>query len=620
MTISPRWSLRTRFGQLLLIAIVLSTILVGELAWLYASTSDGSSIREWHFHIPFLSGGKNPADTTSSPPGRLNHPIDDLIRNATREYEELLLKQTRQVDAGAKAYEERRGRRPPPGFDVWYKFAEEHDAVMVEDFFDRIYHDLSPFWAMPPKDIRQQANDFPHTVSVRNGETTKKTDHDRAWMDLWEDLVKSIAPHLPDIDIAINVMDESRIVVPWEVINEYMKVERRIRRIVPAKEVVSEYKNTVVMIGEHVPEFDPEWIHHGPYWDITVAGCAPDSPARNYIAETDYTHPPPLPTTYPNASYHGYVSNWTLTKSPCDNPTLQALHGTFVEPISLSTSKKLIPLFGGSKLPMNNAILLPPAMYWAKDPMYSGGEEHGGPWEEKQNKIIWRGVASGGRNRKENWTRFQRHRFVAMVNATTVSLAEKSNIAPNFKLPEKGLYNLTAPSLGKWVGEFADAAFVALLCFPDERPPYCDYTDPWFSVAKPIEMKEQYSYKYLPDIDGNSFSGRYRGFLDSTSLPLKATIYDEWHDSRLVPWVHFVPMDNTFVDFYGIMEYFLGRLPAKEGHDDVAKTIALAGKSWGEKVLRREDMQIYVFRLLLEYARLCDDNRDKLGWVSPSEK
>jgi hypothetical protein len=31
--------------------------------------------------------------------------------------------------------------------------------------------------------------------------------------------------------------------------------------------------------------------------------------------------------------------------------------------------------------------------------------------------------------------------------------------------------------------------------------------------------------------------------------------------------------------------------------------------------LRREDMLIYMYRLLLEYARLMDDKRDRLGWV-----
>ena len=50
-------------------------------------------------------------------------------------------------------------------------------------------------------------------------------------------------------------------------------------------------------------------------------------------------------------------------------------------------------------------------------------------------------------------------------------------------------------------------------------------------------------------------------------------------------------------------------------HDENAKMIAQNGKAWAERVLRKEDMQIYMYRLLLEYARVCDDDRDKLGYV-----
>jgi len=153
-----------------------------------------------------------------------------------------------------------------------------------------------------------------------------------------------------------------------------------------------------------------------------------------------------------------------------------------------------------------------------------------------------------------------------------------------------------------------------LLCWPPEGNLHCSYTDPYFEVKGSMPMKAQYTYKYLPDVDGNSFSGRYRGFLLSSSLPIKATIYNEWHDSRLVPWAHFVPMDSTFMDIYGIMEYFVG-YPGAESHDSVARKIALDGQSWAAKVLRREDMQIYVYRLLLEYARICDDRRNLLGYV-----
>ena len=102
---------------------------------------------------------------------------------------------------------------------------------------------------------------------------------------------------------------------------------------------------------------------------------------------------------------------------------------------------------------------------------------------------------------------------------------------------------------------------------------------------------------------------------------MKATIYKEWHDKRLVPWVHFVPLDNTFIDVYGVMEYFVGDGLRKSdetklhGHDAQAKCIAEEGKAWAEKVLRKEDMQVYVMRLLLEWARVSDPERERMGFV-----
>jgi len=271
-------------------------------------------------------------------------------------------------------------------------------------------------------------------------------------------------------------------------------------------------------------------------------------------------------------------------------------------------------------LPMNNEILLPPATYLNDDPFYSGGLSHGPSWDSKINGLMWRGVASGGRNKAENWRHFQRHRFVQMVNGTAVLNAETTRIrAETFDLPGWEFYNLKAPRngyLGDWLSTFADAAFVNLLCFPweEQNDKGCSYTGPYYEVRDGMEMSDMYAYKYLPDIDGNSFSGRYRGFLRSTSLPIKATIYDEWHDDRLFPWVHFVPMDNTFIDIYGILDYFEG-YEGHGGHDDIAERIALEGKEWSEKVERREDMAIYTWRLLLEWARVCDDARDVLGWV-----
>lgn len=315
--------------------------------------------------------------------------------------------------------------------------------------------------------------------------------------------------------------------------------------------------------------------------------------------------------------HEGYVSNYTSATDICHQPDLQGTEGIFIRPLSLQVTDKLFPLFGGSKLSINNEILLPAPMYWNEEERFTGGQYHGGPWAEKRSKAIWRGIATGGNNTADNWRGFQRHRFVSLSNGTKVAaVADGTAIAENFGMPS-GRYGLSASKdnlLGQWLDEWADAGFIDLFCEDEAQHPKCHYTDFYFRLVEGMSMADQFDHKFLPDIDGNSFSGRYLGFLRSTSLPIKATLWREWHDSRLVPWKHFVPMDNRFGDYYGIMEYFLG-YKGRNSHDKAAEKIATEGKEWVEKVLRKEDMQIYVFRLLLEYARVSSDERQVMGWV-----
>lgn len=359
-----------------------------------------------------------------------------------------------------------------------------------------------------------------------------------------------------------------------------------------------------------------------PFWKIAARGCHPDSLARKAEPMSDFKNTPQFSLAHTlKHSYKGFVSNYTLSTDFCHQPDLQGLHGMMIQPLSVSSTATLFPMFGGSKLHTNNEILLPAPMYWSKDERFTGGDNPGGPWDEKANKVIWRGVATGGRNTEDNWKGFQRHRFVALTNGTKISRAESWEHAPdNWGMPTSQ-YDLAAQqenNLGKWTSDWSDTGVVELMCEPQEGEGKCRYTSPHYTVVPGMPMSEQFKYKYLPDIDGNSFSGRYLGFLASTSLPIKATIFREWHDSRLFPWIHFVPMDNRFMDFHGIMQYFLGyegkNLKVKS-HDKEAEKIATVGKEWANKVLRKEDMQIYVLRLLLEYSRLGHDNRDKLGYV-----
>lgn len=313
----------------------------------------------------------------------------------------------------------------------------------------------------------------------------------------------------------------------------------------------------------------------------------------------------------------GYVKNFTLSSDICHQPDLQGLEGVLIRPLSTKTTKTYIPMFAGSKLSVSNEILLPAPMYWNEEVRFTGGNDHGISWREKHKGVMWRGVATGGTNTEDNWRGFQRHRFVAMNNGTKLDLVKSGKEQPeNFALPEESydIKALKANNLGSWVGGLTNVSFIDLFCHYEDFGTGCNYTGHYFSPQNGVPLTKQFDYKYMPDIDGNSFSGRYLGLLRSTSLPIKATIFREWHDSRIIPWKHFVPMDNRFGDYYGILEYFLGGAGTK-GHDKAAEKMASDGKKWAEKVLRKEDMRIYALRLIMEYARILDDNRENMGYV-----
>ncbi|KJK61805.1 hypothetical protein P875_00086663 [Aspergillus parasiticus SU-1] len=548
------------------------------------------------------------------------HPIDGLIRDAQAKWDQLLSKRVDSLADATKQYRDRRGRHPPPGFDQWFAFAKQKKAVLIEDLFDQIYDDLSPYWGLDPQVIRRHATHWDPRIIVRN-HTLSSVGHTGVnWLEVWMDMISTIQEFLPDMDIPLNGMDESRIIVPWETVSEYRAKDRDLQQQLDPKMAVNQYMT--LSTEETSVEYSPPAFQGAdkPFWDIMRGACPPESPGRtSNIQKVDFANPPAEFFNYRNSfSENGYVRDFERSKNPCWRAELQALHGSFIEPTSTSTTHELIPLFGGSKLTVNNEILIPPAVYWEDNPTYSGGKSnHGGPWSKKKDIVFWRGIASGGRNRVDTWTGYQRHRLVSMLNGTEVALTNGSSHGINFRLPDYEYYQVTAGldgALPEFLNEHCDLGFLDLCCFPLEGSPHCSYTDPYFKLVQGKPMKEQYAFKYLPDVDGNSFSGRYRAFLLSTSLPIKATVYKEWHDSRLIPWAHFVPMDSLYMDVYGILQYFMG-YKGRDRHDKQAEKIAMDGKSWAEKVLRQEDMQIYVYRLLLEYARLCDDQRDSLAFV-----
>jgi hypothetical protein len=599
---------------------------------LYSSSSIRSSIQRPS--KASLTSWTNIYGSAPLPTVASSHPIDHLIQGAQSTFDEILTRQSTTLAEAASAYRKARGRHPPPGFGDWYKYASENDAIVVEDFWDQIYHDINPYWGLEPVLIRNMAKNVNMVVAIHDG--VAKTDTAWFWHEIWTKMISTVSQWVPDMIIPLNSMDEPRLFVPSEQIDALMAVAESRKEIKPKHEVIEKCKGWSPREPKEMEVPEVEWLKTTTY-TLARQACAHDSPVRKFptILEREEvmnwaTRGDPhsqLDDIYKGYLNSTFVTNATLEADTCSDAMLGGMHGALIRPITSSSSKQLIPLFGGSKLSVNNEILLPAPMYWNDEERFTGGADVDIPWDQKIPQAVWRGTATGGTNTPTNWNRFHRHRFVAITNGTKARAALAGGHDPFFTdLFRRSAISTLDPKLQEqlplWLGSNMDVAFTDLMCEEGSggSASDCWYTSPHYQVEAGIHMSEQFHYKYLPDIDGNSFSGRYRAFLTSTSLPIKATLYREWHDSRLIAWKHFVPMNNRFTDFYRILEYFEGFIGPDNnkvgGHNDMAKKIALDGREWSKKVLRKEDMQIYVFRLLLEYARVTDDEREQLGFVA----
>lgn len=550
-----------------------------------------------------------------------HHPIANLITEANRRWEQYEHSRSTDFIQTVTKYRETHGRHPPPGFKEWYMFARKNGVHNVDDF-QQISNDLRPFWAIPPAEIRQMAARLQTSegiagVRLRDHKVVSKTEGWRV-----ETLAKSvgrIAEYLPDMDIAMNTMDQPRIMATHDDIQKYLKVEESTRNTTgDAQDQFTSGMDS--FYDEDAPvneELDPAWysVAGTPYMESAKEACPPESPARNEnltVEDADRLY---------KSNFGGFVSNFTGSSDLCTvGPVLGDKHGFLFSASSNKITRKLIPVFSECKVSVNNDILFPANMYFLKDERYVYDKKHDYEWEDKTDSMLWRGVTSGGVQVEDSWHRLHRQRFVITANATemdntTVPILTKNNedeyqLDPEFHPSE-------------FASSHFDVGFTeAWGCIPADCP---FYKDVWtYKDQKPFS--EQFKSKYLVDIDGHSFSGRWRAFHQSKSLGIKATIFREWHDSRLFAWRHFIPMDNRFTDLYTLMTYFIGLHPPTSEdslvnngpyiprHDFEAEVIATQSREWAQNALRDEDLDIYLYLLLLEYGRVIDDNRDTIGY------
>lgn len=217
----------------ILTGITLGSILFYCFALTHAHIYAFQAVLWWSENddITTLEPSPNPLDDP--------HPIIALVHDGNVAFDDLLSKETHNLAAAAWEYRQRRGRHPPPGFDKWHQYAVDNHAVIIEEFWDQIYHDLNPLWALDQKEMLENVRSQEHIISIRNGKVS--TDSKHFWLEIWTELVGSVSRYLPDLDMAVNHMDEPRLLIQWEQMTSHVETEQKKRKILPPGAVKLKY-------------------------------------------------------------------------------------------------------------------------------------------------------------------------------------------------------------------------------------------------------------------------------------------------------------------------------------------------------------------------------------------
>ena len=579
--------------------------------------------------IPQVPGISQPIDNTPIPETKpltpstvTSHPVHQLIAKAEKDFEELKAGQSQTLAKAITEYRRRYKIPPPPHFDKWYDFARAK-GVQLTDEYDTIYHSLLPFWALKPPVIRGRAREalgFDNAllgVLIRDGQVISAAGGDEWQQKSTVGMMKEFVKYLPDMDLPFNIHDEPRVIVPHDDLARLVTIAKD--TAMPAalsnEAPTNAWTSRPADVDDGRRRYEVKSTRfnrfaHQPTWTNSRLSCSPDSPARalDETIEDD--------TNSFTFSGLGFISNKTAFSDICMSPSLQNRFGFFNRPNAFDVVHDLFPVFSQSKISSFQDIIYPSPWYWSNKVAYKERDDY--DWDAKKHQMYWRGSTTGGFSRDGGWRKQHRQRFIEKINALdTAKVLQKQGTIDHadWKIIEvprndyKSLFSVKFSHVGQ--------------CDPGD----CDAQKEFFDVVQPVKQHEAWAYKYLLDIDGNAFSGRFYAFLKSKSLVYKMAIFREWHEEWLKPWVHYVPLGLEGDDYVESVRYF----DEEEAGKVQAPKVAMQGREWAGKVLRNEDFEVWFFRLLLEYVilirfcrseltckprygRLVDDNRESIGY------
>ncbi|KAH9947861.1 capsular associated protein [Amylocystis lapponica] len=582
---------------------------------------DNTLVRSTKSMLPFGRGNTRPIIH--------EHPIPKLMVEAEDKFRKLLSRQSKTLEQAVAEYHSRYGRSPPRGFDEWWRFARDNEVLMIDEY-DNIVEDLEPFWELTGEQLRQRAELAGHLssvdlVRVEDGKSMAVNVKDGFDVSARSKgfllMIEKFQEKLPDLILPINAMAEGRILVPWE--------QRQFPNLTTQAGADSIHAELSGM-------YSPDWRGEGNVWEAYRRTCNPGTPARQLFSSFRASSTNRTSQLTARSEEFVFATDVGGNYSFCQNPWAHYNQGHFFS--DWRTIPALFPMFSPAKAAGFSDIRIPSHYYYGQTRRYTYGwdpvnlelkavDHMETPWEQKSDTIFWRGASTGGGSSPPGFAaQYQRHRFVRM--ASDRSKTNRTVVFPD--PPGSTNYVYAEVPVAALNNEVMDVAFVKVVDFYN----YPGGLEALISGHRfddgGVNLGDHWKHKYLVDIDGMGYSGRFFSFMESDSAVMKSTVYREFFSDWIQPWLHYIPLSQSYQEIYNIHAFFSGathstleatnatalHLPPSQQHtidgDRRLRRIARAGKQWKRTVGRRVDMEAYVYRLCLEYARLWADDRESM--------
>lgn len=487
------------------------------------------------------------------------HPAQSLAIHSKNNFQSILSNQSSTYEAAYQEYQRRYTIAPPQGFQEWYKMASLANSPIIDEY-DSVHHSIAPLLSLSGRQIQKTMLYTYHQrgadlwlCQFSSATSNTQCSHpfrtfDRHISLLFNTLLANVT-HLPDVQFLVNHIDEPRVVPQIH------------------KPASSPYESITIQDYSQKPT-----------WDLLTEGCNWDNETTN---EMDDDRSFGIP----------FVADISLSQDLCRHPEYRQWYGLFVSPVSFRPIRGPVPVFSTGTLSTMGDILFPSPAYLEKEFLYDASKDI--DWEKKQHNLYWAGSTTGGFANKTNWPLFHRQRFVEIgqnLKKQNFYLRKTSN----------GIKRVMSPFLN---GRLFHISFTRIFQCPWK---VCYDQHAYFRTRAWADKDEALKSTLAFDIDGNGISGRYYKLLASNSVPLKQTLLREWHDDRLVPWLHYIPVSQSMEE---LPELVLHLTSTNSGRE-LSRQIAEAGKEWYSRAFRQVDLTIYIYRLLLEMARLQDPLRE----------